>query len=180
MIYTEREGGFEFARPPSLNLAVLLLMEALLLSGGIYCLVTVDSPANYFIASALLFFFLLIASAVFPAIHAYKKGSNIFVWGANKKGLLVAARESSFAQYHPPLVFPWESIYQIVFAKALIDRTVSFETSISNNVLVIELANKKRMLFSYPEVFEQNLFDFFSSAGHCDKGTSRANEFEIF
>lgn len=179
MTYTEYEDGFEFTRSSSSNLTIILLIEISLLIGGIYCVTTMESPSNYFVASPTLFFFLLIALGIAPAINAYKKGHKVLVWGVNKKGLLMPAKRSSFTEYLPSEVVPWETINKAIYAKKLIDRTEQFEVSTSTHILVVELKNGEKLFFSYPEALEYALFNFFSSAGHCENRTYKAKEFEI-
>ena len=74
-------------------------------------------------------------------------------------------------------MFQWRSVNQAFFAKKLIDRSVSFETSISYNVLVVELKNKKRLFLSYPEALQDDLLNYFNSA--CENLFYEAEEHEI-
>ena len=180
MTYTESIDGFEFTRSPSLHLAIILLIEVVLFIGVIYFVTEVDSPASYIFAIALSFFFLLIALGIAPAINAYKNDHQILIWGANKNGLLMPRNTSSFTNYYPPLVVSWGAINKAIFTKKLIDSSDNSETQISMNILVIELDNKKRMFFSYPEALEYELLSFFSLSGHCENRTHKAEELEIF
>jgi hypothetical protein len=174
--YTEHTDGFEFTRSSTLHLAIILLVEMLLFIGGIYCITVINEPFNYFVALPLLLLFVLIAMGIAPAINAHKNGHKILIWGANKNGLLIPAQKSSFTKYIPPLLVSWKSINKAIFTKKLIDRSVSSETSTSIYVLVVELENRKRILLSYPEEFEQGLFNFFGLAGHCENRTHTAQE----
>lgn len=179
MTYTEHEDGFEFTRSSYSNLVIVLLIEMLLLIGSTYCFIAIDSPLNYLVATPIFFFFLLIALGIAPSINAFKKAHKVLVWGANRKGLVVPAKKSSFTEYHSSEVVPWGTINKVIYAKKLIDRTVRFEVSTSIHILVVELKNGKRLLFSYPEALEYALFNFFCLAKHCENRTYRAEELEI-
>ena len=180
MTYTENIDGFEFSRSPSLNLTFIILIEILLFIGIIYCIAKIDSPSNFIIAVPLLVFFLILALGIAPAINAYKNGQEVLIWGANKNGLLMPPNKSTFTEYLPPLVISWKSINKAIFTKKLIDHSIHSETSISNNILVVELENKKRIFLSYPEALEYVLLNYFSSSGHCENGTHKLEELEIY
>lgn len=179
MQYTEYDDGFEFTRSSYLNVAAILLIEILLFIGGIYSFFAIEAPYNYVVSAPISLFFLLIGLSVAPAITASKTQKNILVWGADKNGLIVPAKRSSYTEYHAPDVVPWEAIHSAIYAQNLIDRTVRFDVSTSINVLVVELKNGKKQLFSYPEDLECVLFDFFSLAEHCGNRTYRAEALEI-
>jgi len=177
--YTEHTDGFEFTRSSALHLVAILLIEILLFIGIIYCIIEIDSPANFILAIPLLFFSLILALGIGPAINAYKNGHKILIWGANKNGLLMPPNTSSFTEYLPPLVVSWTSINRAIFTKILIDNSINSETSTSKNILVVELESKKRIFLSYPEALEYELLSFFSSYGHCENRTHKTEELEI-
>lgn len=179
MIYTKLEDGFEFTKSASLNLGVICLVEILLLTAFIYCIAIIKSPERYIIAFALIFFALILALGIYPAIDAAKKSKNLPIWSANKKGIFIPSIRSSFTGYLPPLFTPWESMNKVFFAQMLVDCTISGEVTVSRYVIVVELKNKKRLFLSYPKYLEDELFSFFSLIVHCKNSTYKVEELKI-
>jgi hypothetical protein len=192
---------FEVYVSSTQNLIFALFFEAILLC-GIY--VFTVRVRDYVFIIVLSFFFLAIASAVWPMMRSIRNGNRTLVWGASRVGIEVPALTTTWTKMRPPVIHEWNRIKKLLLVEKLTyqgsdGRTTTWhafvilfnESQLEEAELAqanplrklwmrtVEQRGARHKLLWYPKKFREDIFDRLREWAPDSIGVEELQRYEV-